>query len=55
MASQALEIISKTGIYIAYTDGKMKVCYPIILSIIADYKEQVIIIGIKNLQQYTIC
>jgi len=32
-------MISKTSIYIAYMDGKIKVYYLIILSIIADYKE----------------
>jgi hypothetical protein len=32
-------MILKTGIYIAYTDGKIKVYYPIILLIMADYKE----------------
>jgi hypothetical protein len=42
-------MISKTGIYITYIDGKIRVYYPIISSIIADYKEQVIITGIKNL------
>ena len=45
----------KTGIYITCIDGKMRVYYPIILLIMADYKEQVVIIGIKNLRQYTIC
>ena len=48
-------MISKTNIYIAYTDGKIRVYYPIILLIMADYKEQVVIISIKNLRQYTIC
>jgi hypothetical protein len=43
-------MILKTSIYIAYTDGKIRVYYPIILSIIADYKEQVVIIGVKNLR-----
>ena len=42
-------MILKTGIYITYIDGKIRVYYPIILLIIIDYKEQVIIIGIKNL------
>ena len=42
-------MILKTGIYIAYTDRKIKVYYPIILLIMADYKEQVVIIDIKNL------
>jgi hypothetical protein len=32
-------MISKTGIYIAYIDRKIRVYYPIILSIIVDYKE----------------
>jgi hypothetical protein len=32
-------MILKTGIYITYTDGKIRVYYPIILLIIADYKE----------------
>ena len=49
MAFQVLKIISKTNIYIAYVDGKIKVYYPIILSIMADYEEQVVIIGVKNL------
>jgi Plavaka transposase len=43
-------MILKTGIYITCTDGKIRVYYPIILSIIADYEEQVVIIGIKNLR-----
>ena len=32
-------MILKTGIYIAYADGKIRVYYSIILLIIADYKE----------------
>jgi len=32
-------MILKTSIYIAYIDGKIRVYYPIILLIIADYKE----------------
>jgi len=39
----------KTSIYIACVDGKIRVYYPIILLIMADYKEQVVIIGVKNL------
>ena len=49
MASQALEMILKIGIYIACVDRKIKVCYPIILLIMVDYEEQVIIISVKNL------
>ena len=48
-------MILKTSIYIACVDGKIKVYYPIILLIMADYEEQVVITGIKNLRQYTIC
>ena len=55
MAFQVLKIISKTNIYITYTDKKMKIYYPIILLIMVDYKEQVVIISVKNFQQYTIC
>jgi hypothetical protein len=32
-------MISKTSIYIACADGKIRVYYPIILLIIVDYKE----------------
>jgi len=32
-------MILKTGIYIAYIDRKIRVYYPIILLIIADYKK----------------
>jgi hypothetical protein len=42
-------MILKTSIYITYIDGKIKIYYPIISLIIADYKEQVVITGIKNL------
>ena len=42
-------MILKTSIYITYADRKIRVYYPIILLIIADYKEQVIIIDVKNL------
>ena len=47
-------MILKTSIYITYIDGKIRVYYPIILLIMADYEEQVVIIGVKNLQQYII-
>jgi Plavaka transposase len=42
-------MILKTSIYITCIDRKIRVYYPIILSIIADYKEQVVITGVKNL------
>ena len=48
-------MILKTSIYIAYTDKKIRVYYPIISLIMADYKEQVVITDIKNFWQCTIC
>ena len=48
-------MILKISIYIACTDRKIKVYYPIISLIMADYEEQVVITGIKNLWQCIIC
>jgi len=36
-------------------DGHIRNCYPIISNIIADYKEQALIIGIKSGRQCPIC
>ena len=38
-----------------YTNGYKKRCYSILADLMVDYKEQVLIIGIKVNMQYLIC
>ena len=44
----ALKSLAQNSFPIIYTNRKVRIYYPIIVDIIADYKEQVLIIGIKK-------
>ena len=45
----------KNGIKLVYANGYKRRCYPILADFIVDYKEQVLITGIKANMQYSIC
>jgi prepilin-type processing-associated H-X9-DG protein len=51
----ALKSLAQDGFAVTYADGHVRKCYPIIAGIMADYKEQVLITGIKKAQHYSIC
>ena len=42
------------GIELIYADGYKRRCYPVLTSLMVDYKKQVFIIGIKANMQYSI-
>ena len=44
----ALESLWYKGIDIEYTDRRIRQYYPVICGIMADYKEQVLITGVKS-------
>jgi len=44
----ALERAGKEGVYLLYTDGQDQYCFPLLAIFIANYKEQVTLIGIKS-------
>ena len=45
----------KDGIELVYVDGYKRRCYPVLAGLMMDYKEQVLITGIKTNMQYSIC
>ena len=51
---KALESLTKDGFLVKGADGLNRQCYLIIAGFIADYKEQVLITGIKKAQHYNI-
>ncbi len=46
---------SKDGIELVCADGYKRRCYPVLAGLMVDYKEQVLITGIKANMQYSIC
>jgi hypothetical protein len=52
---KALESLAKDGFVVRCADDHQRLYYPIIAGFIADYEEQVLIIGIKKAQHCSIC
>jgi len=48
----ALEKAGKEGVYLLYIDGQDQYCFLLLAVFIADYKEQVTLIGIKSGRKY---
>ena len=44
----ALEKAGKEGVYLLYIDGQDRHCFPLLAIFMADYEEQVTLIGIKS-------
>jgi hypothetical protein len=51
---QALESLAKDGFWVKCADGHHHQCHPIIAGFMADYEEQVLIMGIKKAQHCSI-
>ena len=48
-----LEKASKEGVYLLYADGQDWYYFPLLAIFMADYKEQVMLIGIKSGRKYS--
>jgi hypothetical protein len=47
-----LKKASKEGVYLLYIDSQDQHCFPLLAIFMADYKEQVTLIGIKSGYKY---
>jgi hypothetical protein len=52
---EALESLAKDSFLVRCADGHHRRCYPIIAGFMADYEEQVLIMGIKKAQHCSMC
>ena len=55
MMPTALEKAGKERIYLLYTDGQNQHCFLLLAVFMANYKEQVTLIGIKSGRKYLTC
>ena len=53
-AYPAIEKAARKNIYFIYADGRDRICYLIISGFCANYKKQILIIGVKINYYYTI-